>query len=437
MRVVNPRQTRSTVSEPNGTKQETPQESPNQLAIREKHDNIRAGIGGGQPMALVPTSFLEAQSMAGALAASDLVPKAYRDKPANVLLAIMSGAELGFGPLASMRAFHVIEGTPRLSARALAALVMKSGLAEYFEPVGEPTATSATWRTKRVGRGEQTRTWTIEQAQKAGIAGKDNWRNYPHRMLSARSSKDLADDIYPELTMGLMLVEEEETPIGDQVFSAPPPPPPPQQKAPKAGRIERKKDDNVIDADFTESKTSSAPASSSTSSGSSSVASNPPPNAGATIGDPPPKVSPGASGHPDPGAADALAKARENAAAIDKARAERAAEPKTDRDPQIITPAAGQDNATASGTMGANDDGFGEDEPAASTTIGPDPSLSVEDNYRKFERELAACTKESIAVPMGQGIKLWVPWSKKDGQGAAYGQQMRDAFSRRKQDLGA
>lgn len=405
------------MSDQNGTPQETAQ----QLALRERHDNIRAGIGGGMPMAIVPATFLEAQSMAGALAASELVPKAYKDKPANVLLAMMSGAELGLAPLASLRAFHVIDGTPKLGARALAALVNRSGLAEYFEPV-EVTPTKATWRTKKKGRPELVRTWTIEMAEHAGLAKKDNWRNYPHRMLSARASKDLADDVYPELTMGLSIVEEEDTPIGDQVFTAPPPPE-------KPARARTKKNDGAIDADFTETKSSSDSSTSSASTSSStqspSVASTPPPHGGQVIGEPaigkPPTAAEEAKAREE-----AFAKARENA--------------KTDPGPKIITPPAGQDNATVSGTMGANDDGFGEDDDASArpfSPIGPDATLSVEANYAKFERELAACTKESINCPIGTGIKLWVPWSKKDGAGAAYGGQMREAFSRRKQDLGA
>jgi hypothetical protein len=406
----------------------TPQETSTQIALREKHDVIRSGIGaGGLPMAIVPTTFLEAQSMAGALAASDLVPKAYRDRPANVLLAMMSGAELGLAPLAALRAFHVIEGSPKLGARALAALVNRSGLAEYFEPV-EVTPQKATWRTKKKGRPEMTRTWTIEMAENAGLSKKDNWRNYPHRMLSARASKDLADDVYPELTMGLSIVEEEETPIGDQVFTAPPPPPVPSEKPKRAAAKKSDSKSDAIDAEFTETKsdspvssTSSAPASSSTSSASSAgsrptVASNPPPHGGATIGEPPERPTMGA---PDPGAADALAKARAaRVAEEERARSEAAAA-------RLLDAAANQ-----------VDDGFGEDDDTNArphSPPGPDATLSVEENFKKFERELAACTKETIG---GADIKKWVPWSKKDGAGAAYGQMMRDAFTRRKGDLG-
>jgi hypothetical protein len=124
-------------------------------------------------------------------------------------------------------------------------------------------------------------------------------------------------------------------------------------------------------------------------------------------------------GAPDPGAADALAKARaireDNEA---RARSEAAAA-------RLLDAAANQ-----------VDDGFGEDDDTNArphSPPGPDATLSVEENFKKFERELAACTKETIG---GADIKKWVPWSKKDGAGAAYGQMMRDAFTRRKGDLG-
>ena len=39
--------------------------------------------------------------------------------------------------------------------------------------------------------------WTIEQAKKAGLAGKDNWKKYPRSMLRARCISEGIRSVYP------------------------------------------------------------------------------------------------------------------------------------------------------------------------------------------------------------------------------------------------
>ncbi len=59
---------------------------------------------------------------------------------------------------------HIIENKPCLSADAMRALVLKSGLAEYFR-CKERTDTKATFETKRRGDPEpQSLTFTIDAA---------------------------------------------------------------------------------------------------------------------------------------------------------------------------------------------------------------------------------------------------------------------------------
>lgn len=129
--------------------------------------------------------------------------------PQAVLSTIMLGRELGLPAMASLRGVHVIEGRHALSASLMVALVLKSGFAEYFEPIAFDDK-AATFETKRKGaRNPVTLTHTIEMAQQAGLVkDKSGWQKNPVDMLVARATARLARMVYPDLLAGLYTPEE-------------------------------------------------------------------------------------------------------------------------------------------------------------------------------------------------------------------------------------
>src|SRR5580704_2918457 len=74
-------------------------------------------------MAAIPAKLQYAHE----LAASGLLPSAYRKQPANVLWAVEYGEMLGLPPMAAMTGVHVIEGKPTASAGLISALVRRAG----------------------------------------------------------------------------------------------------------------------------------------------------------------------------------------------------------------------------------------------------------------------------------------------------------------------
>ncbi len=137
--------------------------------------------------------------------------------PQAVLSTIMLGRELGLPAMGSLRSVHVIEGKHALAASAMVALVLKSGLAEYFEPI-EFDETHATYETKRKGARNPIKvTHTIEMARQAWPKVKADWEKsflasgwgrVPTDMLCARASARLARMVYPDLLAGLYTPEE-------------------------------------------------------------------------------------------------------------------------------------------------------------------------------------------------------------------------------------
>lgn len=153
---------------------------------------------------LIPRTPTEARDLARELAPSMLLPVALRQKPHDVMAIILTGAELGLGPMQSIRGVHIIEGKPTLAAELMAALVVRvDSVCEYLQLI-ESSATVAVYETKRKGHPKPTTVrWTIAQAQAAGLVGRDNWRKYPDAMLRARCTAAICRAVYPDLVGGM------------------------------------------------------------------------------------------------------------------------------------------------------------------------------------------------------------------------------------------
>jgi hypothetical protein len=161
--------------------------------------------------AFEPGSIGEAMKLAQVLVASRLLPRSVAT-PEAAFAIIATGRELGLTAMQSLRSIHVIEGKPTLSADLVAALVKsRADVCEWFRLV-RSDAQVATYQTKRRGEPEPTTmSFSWEDAQRAGVTGKDNWRKYPAAMLRARCITALARAVYPDLAMGIYDPDE----IGD------------------------------------------------------------------------------------------------------------------------------------------------------------------------------------------------------------------------------
>lgn len=161
----------------------------------------------GSILDLGPRTFEQALTFAGYLADSELVPKDYRGKPSNCLIAMQWGAELGLKPLQAMQNIASINGRPALWGDAVIALVRASPLCEFV--IETDDGQTATCRVKRRGEPEQSRTFGVEDAKAAGLLGKQGpWTQYPKRMRQMRARAFALRDVFPDVLRGLPVAEE-------------------------------------------------------------------------------------------------------------------------------------------------------------------------------------------------------------------------------------
>lgn len=141
------------------------------------------------------------REQADALVKSGFLPKAV-NTPEKAMAIIQTGRELGLGPMQSLRSIHIIEGKPTMSADLIAGLALSKVPGSVLR-VAESTDTVCVIKAGRAGHELTTFTYTMQDAQRAGLTGKQNWRNYPRAMLRARAITEAARAIFPDAVVGL------------------------------------------------------------------------------------------------------------------------------------------------------------------------------------------------------------------------------------------
>lgn len=169
--------------------------------------NVATLPTGKSGFSLAPQSLDEAMRFADTMAKSSIVPKDYQGNPGNILVAVQWGAEIGLPPLQAMQNIAVVNGRPSIWGDAMIALVKGSGLLESItEEIDDGQATCTV---QRRAEPPVSRTFTMEDAKRAGLAGKQGpWSQYPKRMLQMRARSWALRDVFPDVLKGVYIAEE-------------------------------------------------------------------------------------------------------------------------------------------------------------------------------------------------------------------------------------
>ena len=159
---------------------------------------------------LVPTTITEMEMFAEKLSKSILVPKDYQGKPANCFVAIQWGLECGLAPLQALQSIAVINGKPSMYGDALLAMVRAdSRCLGVHEEQKDGLAVCIIKRKHSDGSVEEIkRTFSMKQAQQAGLSNRPTWKAYPQRMLQHRARGNAIRDAFPDVIHGLISTEE-------------------------------------------------------------------------------------------------------------------------------------------------------------------------------------------------------------------------------------
>lgn len=120
--------------------------------------------------------------------------------PAEVAVAILAGREQGLRSIESLNSVFFVNGRPTWTANALAGFVKKSRRYDYRVKTRTETVCELVFSEK--GEEVGTSTWTIKDAERAGLHTKDVWRKYPRQMLFARALSEGVRVYCPDLIAG-------------------------------------------------------------------------------------------------------------------------------------------------------------------------------------------------------------------------------------------
>lgn len=159
-----------------------------------------------------PKSTAEAMELAKTLASSQLIPKAFQQRPGDVFVAMMWSHSLGIPIVQGLQGIAVINGKPSLYGDALLAVCMGSGQMTDIEETFTGNADNLTATCKVTRRGKPTpvvSTFSIADARAAGLLGKPGpWKQYTSRMLKMRARAFALRDAFPDVLSGIASAEE-------------------------------------------------------------------------------------------------------------------------------------------------------------------------------------------------------------------------------------
>jgi hypothetical protein len=172
-------------------------------------------------LSLMPNckNFAEVFQLCNWIAESNIVPEAYRGRPADVFVAAEYGSDIGLKFMTSIQNIAIIGGRPALPSDIKLAMVRGKKLLEYWKEASteEIKKTNIAWcEMKRVDVAEIMRhTYTVDDAKMARVWEKLGRNDYPTpwvthkwRMLQLKPRDMCLRDLFGDVFKGLHSVEE-------------------------------------------------------------------------------------------------------------------------------------------------------------------------------------------------------------------------------------
>ncbi len=142
------------------------------------------------------------------LVKSGFLPSAIKTAEQAMAIAL-KGRELDIPPMQAFSQISVIQGKPSIGAELMLALIYRKYPNAKIDIV-ENTNLRAEIKACRVGsKAVASFSFSMEDAKRAGLTGKDSWAKYPANMLYWRAVSNMARALFPDCLMGCSHTPEE------------------------------------------------------------------------------------------------------------------------------------------------------------------------------------------------------------------------------------
>jgi hypothetical protein len=166
--------------------------------------------------------------LAKELSTSELIPKAYHGKVADIMLAMEKLRSLGLNPVVSLSGTYVVNGRVSIWGDTWLGVIQSApgygGMQETFDKDLDGGTAYTTFRRYIAGAWQVlTKSFSLEDAKKAKLAGKDTYASFPKDMLQWRA-RTRAGALFADILQGMKPAEvQNDIPDAEIVEQAPPP----------------------------------------------------------------------------------------------------------------------------------------------------------------------------------------------------------------------
>lgn len=154
--------------------------------------------------------FEQMKEVATLLSKSDLVPDHFKQRPANIIIALEFAHRANVSPFAAMQSMFVISGKPGMSAAMAISLARQARVWKHlrYEVAGKGE-TLAVRAIATLDDGiEISETVTYQQANADGWTKNPKYKSLPELMLKYRAATFLIRTHFPEVLFGMHTIEE-------------------------------------------------------------------------------------------------------------------------------------------------------------------------------------------------------------------------------------
>ena len=154
----------------------------------------------------------DAKKLASLCAKSTYVNKNTYKKVEDIFCALVAGLEMGIPPLTALREFHNIQGKWEISGTLMLGLAINKGAIPEWEVTDAKRAVLLLRRHGVTHRHE----FTMEDAHRAQLSGRQVWQQYPAAMLRARCASAAVRCFCPDAVLGGVYVHGETSGEGER-----------------------------------------------------------------------------------------------------------------------------------------------------------------------------------------------------------------------------
>lgn len=163
------------------------------------------------------------REQADVLVKTGFLPKSITS-PEQAMAIILTGRELGIGPMAALQGIDVIQGKPSVSPQLM--LAMANGTGQVEDIKVETGNDGATVTIKRKGRSPYTTTFGPKEARAMALDGKDNYKKQAPVMYQWRAIGANLRVTFPDVIKGMYVAdgspEDSADFAGGETFTEPP-----------------------------------------------------------------------------------------------------------------------------------------------------------------------------------------------------------------------